>query len=59
MGRRLKLAAQALALLLVAGLFALLGWKVTHQSGGGELVKKASEGAQPVAPGFRLARLRL
>jgi peroxiredoxin len=57
MGRRLKLAAQGLALLLVAGLFALLGWKVTHQSGGGALVSNAQEGKQPVAPAFRLQRL--
>ncbi len=57
MGRRLKLAAQAFALLLVAGLFALLGWKVTHQSGGGKLLSEAQKGAEPAAPGFRLARL--
>ncbi|HEU5213626.1 MAG TPA: TlpA disulfide reductase family protein [Gaiellaceae bacterium] len=57
MGRRLKLAAQVLAVALVAGLFGLLGWKVTHQGGGAELVKKASEGKKPVAPDFRLARL--
>ena len=50
MGRRLKLAAQALALLLVAGLFALLGWKVTHQSGGGKLLSEASKGAKPARP---------
>ncbi len=57
MGRRLKLAAQVLAVALVAGLFGLLGWKVTHQGGGAELVKSASEGKKPVAPDFRLARL--
>jgi cytochrome c biogenesis protein CcmG/thiol:disulfide interchange protein DsbE len=57
MGRRLKVAAQGLALLLVAGLFALLGWKVTHQSGGGKLVSEAEKGAKPVAPSFRLQRL--
>ena len=57
MGRGLKLAAQVGALVLVAGLFALLGWKVTHQSGGGELVNEASKGKQPVAPAFRLQRL--
>jgi cytochrome c biogenesis protein CcmG, thiol:disulfide interchange protein DsbE len=56
-GRPLKLAAQALALLLVAGLFALLGWKVTHQSGGGKLVSEALKGTKPAAPGFRLQRL--
>jgi thiol-disulfide isomerase/thioredoxin len=57
MGRRLKTAAQVLALLLVAGLFALLGWKVTHQSGGGKLVSDAQKGAKPMAPAFRLERL--
>jgi len=57
MGRRLKQAAQVLALLVVAGLFGLLGWKVTHQGGGQALVKKASQGEKPMAPDFRLARL--
>jgi thiol-disulfide isomerase/thioredoxin len=57
MGRRLKQAAQVLALLLVAGLFALLGWKVTHQGSGAALVTHVSEGKKPAAPDFRLARL--
>jgi cytochrome c biogenesis protein CcmG, thiol:disulfide interchange protein DsbE len=57
MGRRLKLAAQVLAVVLVAALFGLLGWKVTHQGSGAELVKKASAGKKPAAPDFRLARL--
>ena len=57
MGRRLKQAAQVVALLLVAGLFALLGWKVTHQGGGQQLLDKAAKGAKPLAPDFRLARL--
>src|SRR3954469_3318764 len=57
MGRRLKQAAQVLALPVVAGLFALLGWKVTHQSGGGALLGKISDGEKPKAPAFRLGRL--
>jgi cytochrome c biogenesis protein CcmG/thiol:disulfide interchange protein DsbE len=57
MGRRLKLAAQVLAVGLVAALFGLLGWKVTHQGSGAELVNKASAGKKPAAPDFRLARL--
>ena len=57
MGRRLKQAAQVLALLVVAGLFALLGWKVTHQGSGAALVNNVSNNKKPAAPGFRLARL--
>jgi thiol-disulfide isomerase/thioredoxin len=57
MGRRLKLAAQVGAVALVAALFGLLGWKVTHQGGGAALVKHAAEGKKPPAPDFRLARL--
>jgi|1186.fasta_scaffold111616_3 cytochrome c biogenesis protein CcmG/thiol:disulfide interchange protein DsbE len=57
MGRRLKLAAQVLAVGLVAALFGLLGWKVTHQGSGAELVKNAGLGKKPPAPDFRLARL--
>ncbi|MFN2469469.1 MAG: TlpA family protein disulfide reductase [Gaiellaceae bacterium] len=56
MTARLKLAAQALALLVVAGLFGLLAWKVTHQEGG-ELVDDVAKGRFPAAPGFRLPRL--
>ena len=44
-------------MLVVAGLFALLGWKVTHQSGGGALLGKIGDGEKPRAPAFRLARL--
>jgi thiol-disulfide isomerase/thioredoxin len=56
-GRRLKLAAQVGAVVLVAALFGLLGWKVTHQGGGAELVKRAEQGKPQPAPDFRLARL--
>jgi cytochrome c biogenesis protein CcmG/thiol:disulfide interchange protein DsbE len=57
MGRRLKLAAQVLAVGLVAGLFALLGWKVTHQGTGAALVTHVSQGKKVPAPDFRLASL--
>jgi thiol-disulfide isomerase/thioredoxin len=57
MGRRLKLAAQVLAVALVAGLFGLLGWKVTHQGGGREFERQAAAAKKPPAPDFRLARL--
>lgn len=53
---RLKLAAQALAVLVVAGLLALLGWKLTHQEGG-ELLADVAENRKPAAPGFELPRL--
>jgi cytochrome c biogenesis protein CcmG, thiol:disulfide interchange protein DsbE len=56
MASRLKLAAQVSALLLVAGLLALLGWKVTHQESG-KLLSDVSEGTKPPAPSFRLSRL--
>jgi len=56
MALRLKLAAQVSALLLVAGLLALLGWKVTHQESG-KLLSNVSEGKNPAAPSFRLSRL--
>jgi cytochrome c biogenesis protein CcmG/thiol:disulfide interchange protein DsbE len=56
MASRLKLAAQVSALLLVAGLLALLGWKVTHQESG-KLLSNVSDGSKPEAPSFRLTRL--
>ena len=56
MAPRLKIAAQVLALLLVAGLFGLLGWKVTHQESG-KLLSDVSAGSKPVAPAFSLSRL--
>ena len=56
MASRLKLAAQVSALILVAGLLALLGWKVTHQEGG-KLLSNVSQGKNPAAPSFRLSRL--
>jgi cytochrome c biogenesis protein CcmG/thiol:disulfide interchange protein DsbE len=52
---RLKLVAQALALALVAGLFALLVWKVASEDEGA--APKLSRGETPPAPEFRLDRL--
>jgi cytochrome c biogenesis protein CcmG/thiol:disulfide interchange protein DsbE len=51
----LKRVSQALALALVAGLLALLVWKVAHQGGGA--AAKLAKGETPTAPGFSLARL--
>jgi cytochrome c biogenesis protein CcmG/thiol:disulfide interchange protein DsbE len=52
-GAWLKLGAQALAVGLVLGLFALLLWKVTHQDGG----VATKVGKKPSAPDFTLSRL--
>jgi cytochrome c biogenesis protein CcmG, thiol:disulfide interchange protein DsbE len=51
-----KLAAQALAVAAVVGLFALLVWKVTHQPGSG-VEKALAAGKHPPAPLFTLSRL--
>ncbi|MDQ2981490.1 MAG: TlpA family protein disulfide reductase [Actinomycetota bacterium] len=56
MASRLKLGAQALAVALVVGLFALLLWKVTHQQGGG-VAAKVAHGKRAAAPNFTLSRL--
>jgi cytochrome c biogenesis protein CcmG, thiol:disulfide interchange protein DsbE len=56
MASRLKLAAQVAALLLVAALLGLLGWKVTHQESG-KLLSSVSKGSKPTAPSFKLSRL--
>ena len=56
MAGRLKLAGQALAVALVAGLLALLVWKVVDEQRGtasGQLAK----GRTPMAPAFSLRRL--
>ncbi|HEY7707253.1 MAG TPA: TlpA disulfide reductase family protein [Gaiellaceae bacterium] len=55
MHARLKLAGQALAVALVAGLFALLVWKVATQDEGA--ARKLGRGEVVSAPGFRLDRL--
>jgi cytochrome c biogenesis protein CcmG, thiol:disulfide interchange protein DsbE len=56
MNARLKLGAQALAVGLVAGLLALLIWKVAHDSGGGA-ASKIDHGKIAAAPSFKLNRL--
>ena len=56
MARYGKLAAQALAVAAVVGLFALLVWKVTHQPGSG-VEKALAAGKHPPAPLFTLSRL--
>jgi cytochrome c biogenesis protein CcmG, thiol:disulfide interchange protein DsbE len=55
MPRQLKLGAQVLALGCVAGLLALLIWKLVHQNGGAAAALR--HGKHPAAPGFDLARL--
>jgi cytochrome c biogenesis protein CcmG/thiol:disulfide interchange protein DsbE len=55
MAGRLKLAAQVLALALVAGLFALLVWKLARQDEGA--AEKLGRGQTPAAPSFQLDRL--
>jgi thiol-disulfide isomerase/thioredoxin len=54
--RPVRLTLQALALAAVAGLLALLVWKLTHDSGGG-VAAKLSQGKRPNAPNFTLPRL--
>ena len=56
MAPALKLAGQALAVVAVVGLLALLVWKVTHQPGSG-VEKALSAGKHPPAPLFTLPRL--
>jgi peroxiredoxin len=56
MASRLKLAAQAMAVAAVAGLLALLVWKIVHR---GESVSAAlGAGKTPHAPNFDLPRLK-
>ena len=55
MSGRLKLAAQGLSVALVAGLFALLVWKVATQDEGA--ARKLGRGEVVDAPNFRLDRL--
>jgi len=56
MSARVKLGGQALAVALVAGLLALLIWKVTHGNGGG-VAAKIDKGHVVAAPNFVLSRL--
>lgn len=55
MNARLKLAGQAAAVALVAGLFALLVWKLATQDEGA--ARKLERGEKVSAPNFRLDRL--
>ena len=54
--RGVRLTLQALALAGVAGLLALLVWKLTHDPGGG-IATELSQGKHPTAPNFTLERL--
>jgi cytochrome c biogenesis protein CcmG/thiol:disulfide interchange protein DsbE len=54
--RPARLALQALALAGVAGLLALLVWKLTHDPGGG-VAAQLSQGKRPQAPDFTLPLL--
>jgi len=45
---------QVLALAVVAGLLALLVWRVVHAGGGGRLVAEVRSGRKPAAPQFTL-----
>jgi cytochrome c biogenesis protein CcmG/thiol:disulfide interchange protein DsbE len=45
---------QVLALAVVAGLLALLVWRVVHAGGGGRLVAEVRSGKKPAAPQFTL-----
>src|SRR5919202_5981059 len=56
MSRSLKVGARALALAAVAGLFALLVWKVVHQERG-SVARKIDAGKTGPAPAFDLPRL--
>lgn len=56
MSRSLKVGARALALAAVAGLFALLVWKVVHQERG-TVARKVDAGKTVAAPAFDLRRL--
>jgi cytochrome c biogenesis protein CcmG, thiol:disulfide interchange protein DsbE len=52
---RLKLGLQAASVALVAGLLALLVWRVVHQDKG--VARELDRGKRPVAPHFDLSRL--
>jgi len=55
--RTLRLGAQALSVALVAGLLALLAWKVAHQVGDSNVAAALRKGKEPAAPAFTLPRL--
>jgi len=52
-----RLAAQALSVALVAGLLALLVWKVAHQVGTDTIASEVQKGKRPQAPSFTLPLL--
>jgi cytochrome c biogenesis protein CcmG/thiol:disulfide interchange protein DsbE len=52
-----RLGAQALSVALVAGLLALLVWKVAHQTGNANVAAEVTDGKRPTAPDFTLPRL--
>ncbi len=56
MASSLKLAVRALAVAAVAGLLALLVWKIAHQNGS-SVAAELKRGKTPDAPGFTLTRL--
>ena len=53
----IRLGAQALSVALVAGLLALLVWKVAHQTGTDSVAAKIRRGDTPAAPDIKLPRL--
>jgi cytochrome c biogenesis protein CcmG/thiol:disulfide interchange protein DsbE len=53
----LRLAAQALSVVLVVGLLGLLVWKVAHQVGQTTVASEVRKGKQPRVPSFSLPRL--
>jgi cytochrome c biogenesis protein CcmG/thiol:disulfide interchange protein DsbE len=55
--RSVRLGAQALSVVLVAGLLALLVWKVAHQVGHSTVAGDVRKGKRPQAPSFTLPRL--
>ena len=55
--RSARLAAQALSVLLVAGLLGLLVWKVSHQVGQTTIASEVRKGKRPPVPSFSLPQL--
>jgi cytochrome c biogenesis protein CcmG, thiol:disulfide interchange protein DsbE len=53
----LRVGAQAVSVALVAGLLALLVWKVAHQVGGSTVAAEVHKGNEPAAPAFALPLL--
>jgi len=53
----IRIGAQALSVALVAGLLALLVWKVAHQVGDATIASDVHKGKEPATPAFDLPRL--